>query len=872
MVKCTWDYRLYPNDKFRQQTVTWYFTCRSNPVYIFPEEIEMEVGDSYPLTYGFSYDNDYTSYADAYFSCTSSCVSVTQRGRVTALEPGTAYVNVYSKISANTPYCKVTVKEVPPTNVSLTAPDPIYIGQTVKLTPRLYPSNAQTTYSWSSSNKTVATVSSGSVTGQSAGTARITVTTANGLSASCDVEVYKPVPSRIELKKPTLRLPVGGTETLAYEVTPSYAIYEVSWESDASDVVSVSNGRLEAKKSGTAHITVTTDNGKSATCEVIVPPEPTAMAIEPNKLELAAGKSRTLSYSFTPDDAATRSLTWESDAPNIASVNQQGVVTANAEGTARISAKTANGVLGYCDLTVFPAPTSINISKTSLQLHVDDVTTLSYSVLPTNAVYEISWQSSNPDVALVNDSGEVTAKSQGTTNITVSTDNGLSASCKVSVHPVPSGISLNKTSLKLIVGETDSLFYTVTPPNALYTVSWSSDAPGVASVTEGRVEAKSAGTAHISVKTDNSKSATCEVIVPPEPRVITVTPARLELFWGRTARLTYAFTPADAETLSLTWESSNPEVATVTQKGLVRALTPGHATLTLTARNGVVGKCELTVPEPLYQLFVWSKSGLKTGYLSSDEPHFSVVGDIVRFTTSRLSMDIHRDTLDKFTLEPVLPEHPKSVIMSKSMTIPLGESEQLSVTLRPSNAKTRLTWFNDNPEVVSVTQEGLVTALAAGEANVRVQTSNGLRATCRVTVPEPFLRFFVWLWNGNLHGYDLDEHPKVEMGESVFTLRTSRQTVQYRAADIEKFTLQDEALVDGVSLPKAMEEAQFREGALIMAGGSPYSPVQVYDAAGRLVQTATTDGEGNLSLSLASLRAGIYIICTDKTTIKIQKR
>ena len=210
--------------------------------------------------------------------------------------------------------------------------------------------------------------------------------------------------------------------------------------------------------------------------------------------------------------------------------------------------------------------------------------------------------------------------------------------------------------------------------------------------------------------------------------------------------------------------------------------------------------------------------------------------------------------------------------MSNRMTLPFGQSEQLTVNLRPDKTKTKLKWFNDNPNVVSVTQNGTVTALNPGVANVMVQTSNGLHATCRVTVPEPFLRFFVWLYNGEVHGYDLDEHPEVALGDSVFTLTSSRQKVEYKAADIMMFTLQDEALVDGVTLPKTMDEMQFSEETLQLAGCPPYSSVQIYDTAGRLVQTATTDGEGSLTLPLASLRAGIYIIRTNKTTLKIQKR
>ena len=364
--------------------------------------------------------------------------------------------------------------------------------------------------------------------------------------------------------------------------------------------------------------------------------------------------------------------------------------------------------------------------------------------------------------------------------------------------------------------------------------------------------------------------------VAPEPKVITLTPAKLELFWGRTAKLTYAFTPADAETMSLVWESSDPEVVIVNQEGVVRALRPGHATITLTARNGVVGKCELTVPDPLYQLFVWSKSGLKTGYLSTDEPHFNIVGDIVRFSTKRLSMDIHRDTLDKFTLEQVLAEHPKRITLSEKKSVALGATVQLKAVLTPADAETSLTWVNDNPEVVNVTQDGHVTALQVGEANLMVQTSNGLRAGIHITVPEPCLRFYVWMRNGEVHGYDLEEKPEVKLGEEVFMLTSSRQTVQYQAADILRFTLQDavieEEIADGIAAPLVTDNLELREGTFLIAGSRPYSFVQVYDTAGRLVQTAQVDGEGNLSLSLTSLSEGIYIIRTEQTTLKIQKR
>ena len=631
-IRCDYYYYWYDNyGAMHQNSATTYFYLSCNPVNtrLNTTNMQLNVGEGAWLEYSLSPSISPTPTVRMY-SSNSNVATVNSNGYVYAVGSGSCVITVEN--SAGPPVtCQVRVNKVDPTSVSLPAPSPIYIGQTVKLTPQLYPANAQTTYSWRSSNATVAEVSGGSVTGRAVGTARITVTTANGLAASCDVEVYKPVPSSVTLNKTSLRLPVGGIETLTYKVSPSYAIYSVSWESDAPDVVSVSNGRLEAKTPGEANITVTTDNGKVSTCKVTVPQEPTEVSINPDELELLMGRTKTLTCSFVPTDAATSSLTWK---------------------------------------------------------------------------------------------------------------------------------------------------------------------------------------------------------------------------------------------------SSNPEVASINQSGVVSALRPGEATLTVATHNGVVGQCQIVVPLPLFQLFVWTKAGIKTGYLSTDKPQFSLEGDIVHFSTDRLSIDIHRDTLDKFTLEQVLPEHPKSLSISENVMLELGAGRQLDISFMPTDAKTELTWFNDNPEVVSVTKGGFIKALTVGDANLMVQTSNGLRATCRVTVPEPFLRFYVWLRSGEVHGYDLEERPEVKIGETVFTLHSAKHTVEYQADNVLYFTLQDAAVndPDGVSLPEATSKMHFKEGELQLTGCTPNSTVSVYDMAGLLVQTVQTDANGNLSLSLNTLRSSIYIIKTNNTTFKIQKR
>lgn len=602
-------------------------------------------------------------------------------------------------------------------------------------------------------------------------------------------------------------------------------------------------------------------------------PDPTSVEIMPGSLKRNVGDTFSLYYRVLPEEA-DQTLDWSVYPSGIVYCND-GFLRMLSPGTATVTATAVNGVSASCRVTVEKVdPISISLA-TPDPIYIGQMYTLEPELYPENAQTVLTWKSDNSQVASVSSNGIVTGKSVGNARIIVTTDNNKTASCNVEVYkPVPSRIELNKSTLRLPVGGKESLSYNVTPSYAIYSVTWESDAPDIVSVNNGNLEARSPGVANISVVTDNGKKSVCKVTVPPEPTAVSVKPSELELIMGRSKTLTYSFTPADAATLNLSWQSSDPKVATVSQQGVVSALRPGKSTLTATTRNGVVGKCELTVPVPLFQLFVWTKAGIKTGYLSTDEPQFNVEGDMVHFTTKHLTMDIHRDTLDKFTLEQVLPEHPKAVVMPEEMLLGLGTSVQLEYKLTPVDAQTSLKWFNDNPEVVSVTQGGLVSGLKVGEANLMVQTSNGLRASCHIIVPEPRLCFYVWLRNGEVHRYDLEDKPEVKLGETIFTLTTTKQTLEYQAADILRFTLQDAAIddPDGITVPEKMDDVQFREGSLLLAGCAPLSSVRIYDTAGRLIQTAKADAEGNLSLSLASLRAGIYIISTEKSIIKIQKR
>ena len=151
-------------------------------------------------------------------------------------------------------------------------------GESETLTATITPSNAtgDKTVKWSSSNEAVAAVdSNGKVTAKKAGTAVITATSSNGKTAGCTVTVKQKeiAITGISLNKSTTSLTEGESETLTATITPSNATGDktVKWSSSNEAVAAVdSNGKVTAKKAGTAVITATSSNGKSASCTVTV--------------------------------------------------------------------------------------------------------------------------------------------------------------------------------------------------------------------------------------------------------------------------------------------------------------------------------------------------------------------------------------------------------------------------------------------------------------------------------------------------------------------------------------------------------------------------------------------------------------------------
>ena len=337
-------------------------------------------------------------------------------------------------------------------------------------------------------------------------------------------------------------LKVDENLNLVATVAPDNATNKtVTWKSSNEDVAIVENGVVTAKKEGTATITVTTvDGNKTATCEITVEeteeqisPESIALNKTSETLDLNGTKEIQLSVTITPNNAnVNKGITWTSSDTKVATVDNTGKVTAVGKGTTTITAKTENGKTATCEITVEEteeqiSPESIALNKTSetLDLNGTKEIQLSVTITPNNANVNkgITWTSSDTKVATVDNTGKVTAVGKGTTTITAKTENGKTATCEITVEETeeqvsPESIALNKTSETLDLNGTKEiqLSVTITPNNANVNkgITWTSSDTKVATVDNtGKVTAVGKGTTTITAKTENGKTATCEITV-----------------------------------------------------------------------------------------------------------------------------------------------------------------------------------------------------------------------------------------------------------------------------------------------------------------------------------------------------------------------
>ena len=545
--------------------------------------------------------------------------TITSGGLYTAGTTLGTYRVIASRPSGVFDSATVTIARVPVASVSVNpAAANVPVGGTSQLTATAKDAagNVLTgrAVTWSSDAPAVATVSAtGLVSGVTAGSAHITATS-EGQSGSATITVAMvPVatvlvaPATASLRVGTTALFIATTEDAAGNVLSGRAI---TWSSDAPSVAAVSvDGLVSALSSGSATITATSE-GKSGTSSVTVSVVPVAsVSVTPGSVNLRVGGSTQLSA--TAKDSANnvlsgRIVTWSSSAPSVATVSTNGLVSAVAAGSATVTA-TSEGKSGTAAITVTVVPVaSVTVAPAAVALRVGGTAQLSATTKDSaNNVLTgrtVTWSSNTPGVAMVSATGLVSAVSAGSATITA-TSEGQSGTSAITVTVVPvASVTIAPTVATLRVGTKVQLTATTkdSAGNILTgrTVTWSSNAATVASVSAtGLVTGVAVGSASMTA-TSEGKSATATITVTLVPVAsVAVTPASVSLLVNATQQLSAVTKDSAGNVLtgrSVTWASNATGVASVSASGLVTGVAAGSATVTATS-EGQSGTTTVTV-------------------------------------------------------------------------------------------------------------------------------------------------------------------------------------------------------------------------------------------------------------------------------------
>lgn len=571
--------------------------------------------------------------------------TVSDNGEITALKEGNVEITATTQDGEKIAICKVNVNKIekPVTNVILDKNElTLEEEQVENLTATIEPEDADNkNIIWSSSDKNIVTVDNeGKVTAYKEGIADIIVTTKDGeKSATCRVTVNKKkrLVENVILNKNELILEEGQSETLVATINPNNADNKnVSWFSNNEEVAEVKEGKILAKKAGKADITVKTEDGeKTATCKVTVNMKkirPTKVELDKKEAILYIGESDNINLkaTITPNNCNTdNTLQWSSNNSKIATVDSNGLVKAVSNGQTTIKVKTANNYGAECKIIVHTKPKSIKLNKDTLNLDLSgtkqEKLLVTFEPRGVDIYNKLTWSSSDSSIASVSSDGTVKAKANGTVEIKVDSENGKTAKCIVNVQTSLTDIELKENNIVLNSTESNNtsqlnVVKYPTTANANDKLTWSSSNKDVATVdSNGKVTAVGTGTAEIKVLTENNKSKTCQVTVNTSPTSVSLDKTNIELDKSvkenKSIQLNCTISPSNVNVKnSLTWSSSNTDVATVDKNGKVVAKANGTATITVKTENNKSATCKVTVhtsPTSIKIIASDSRKGLK---------------------------------------------------------------------------------------------------------------------------------------------------------------------------------------------------------------------------------------------------------------------
>lgn len=624
-------------------------------------------------------------------------VATVEGGSYTAtikgVKGGTATISVVSEDGLKVATCEVYVRE-PVTGITLNATNvtsSMSVGK-YQLIANVLPAGegVNRNVTWTSSDTSVVKVDeNGLVTYVKPGYATIICQTEDGgYIASCNFMVSIPV-TEIKLDYTDEIMSIGDRLRITAEILPVEASNRILyWESSNTNVCIVdSNGLVQAVGTGSCTILCkSADGGYTAMCNIYVKQPVTSIILNTTDITVRKGQIFWLNATCLPENADNKIVTWTSRDESVCKVDETGKVTATGAGTTSIIATNVDtGLTAFCVVTVTQPVTGITLNSSYQLLWVGAKYAIIPNIEPVDAENKkVTYLSSDPTVASVDENGIVTALKGGSCIIEVTTDEcKLTAACTIEVKEYVTSIELSESNKFMNLGASGTLIAKVGADTATNkNIVWSSSNYEICSVDqEGNLIAGSLGTAVITATAADGSgvSASCIIRVVNPVKSISIVPSTLRMLVGESKILQANIFPEDASIKDVVWTSSDEKIAMVDEAGEVFALSPGKVKITATSQDGndIKGVC------------------------------WVYVTPVIDITSLKIN--------------------------SSEIYMLTGKSRQLSVRVRPAVNTDEYKWYSTDTGIVVVDQDGVISTVAPGVAEVFVEsTATGVTSKCIV--------------------------------------------------------------------------------------------------------------------------------------------
>lgn len=704
------------------------------------------------------------------YPTTDAPIKFNENGSITALSTGSAKVRCVSYNGKNSAEIKITVAEAPSSIEPASEKFTIGMGMTGTVGYRVN-AGAAGGATFSVEDTSVCTVNTytGAITPKAVGTTKVTITSYNKLSCTCEVVVV-PAPSSVSFSGNRTAIGLKESIQLVPKLSPAGSMASYKFSSSKSSVVSVNaNGVITGKKKGSATITVKTHNGKTAKIKITVKKAPKSIKLNVSRTVLGVGEAVGTWVTF-PAKTAGHASKYSSTNGAIAKIDAGGTLRAYAPGTVSLNATSYNGKVSKAvKVTVKKAPTSIAPAYTNLSMGQGSTGTLKY-VMPADCAGSVTYTSSNPSIATVGyTNGLITAKAVGTCTITLKTYNGLTADCELTVTPAPTSIKIVADKTSIGVNEKIKLNVQYQPSNATGTVTYSTNKAGksIASVSSnGYVTGKKTGTLTVTAKTYNGKTATIKITVKKAPGSVSLTQKDFKIGNGETFNLKPYVTIPSGTSASFQFTSYNPDICTVNSNGVLTGVAVGTATIKVSTHNGKSVTCtvrvlnaptDIKISVPTTVIAEGQKT--KASYAISSEygettctkVYYSIVegncatvaadgtitGTAEGFATVRVAT-YDPEVYDDVVIE--VKKAPKSLSLDFSeYSFNVGETLKV-VPIIDADSLTEFSYTAAKSGYLGIEDHGdyaVIKAVSRGTTTFTVKTHNGLSASITITVIDP---------------------------------------------------------------------------------------------------------------------------------------